>query len=342
MGKVSNRTILVTGGAGYIGSHACKQLAKCGFLPVTYDNLVSGHRAAVKWGPFEQGDILDRARLDDVIGQYRPAAIMHFAAFAYVGESVVDPGKYYRNNVAGSLTLIEAARDHRIEQFVFSSTCATYGIPDRLPICEDTPQHPVNPYGASKLMVERILSDFGSAHGQRIVVLRYFNAAGADPDGEIGEDHDPETHLIPLVLEAASGRRPSVTVFGADYDTSDGTCVRDYVHVTDLAEAHVAALQSLQDGGRADVYNLGNGSGFSVHQVISAVERVTGLQVPKIMGVRRDGDPAALISDSRKARDRLGWKPHYADIDDIVRSAWAWQQRSKGASVIASKRSAIF
>ena len=323
-------TVLVTGGAGYLGSHACKALARAGYLPVTYDSLVYGHEWAVKWGPLESGDILDRRRLDYVIAAHKPAAIMHFAAFAYVGESVTDPGKYYRNNVAGSLNLLEAARDHGIEQFVFSSTCATYGIPERLPITEDTPQWPINPYGTSKLMVERMLADFGVAHGLRSIALRYFNAAGADPDNEIGENHDPETHLIPLVLDAASGRRSHITVFGTDYDTADGTCVRDYIHVMDLADAHVKALQALAARHQSDVYNLGNGRGFSVLEVIQAVERATGLKVPVQSGPRRSGDPAALISDATKARDGLGWHPQIADLDQIVRTAWGWHQRIPG------------
>jgi UDP-arabinose 4-epimerase len=326
MGR-SRRPILVTGGAGYIGSHTCKALAREGYLPVSYDNLVYGHENAVRWGPLERGDILDRKRLDEVIVDYRPEAVMHFAAYAYVGESVTDPGKYYRNNVAGSLTLIEAARDHGIGLFVFSSTCAVYGIPDKLPISEAALQEPVNPYGASKLMVERILADFGAAHGLRSISLRYFNAAGADPDNEIGEAHDPETHLIPLALDAASGRRPSVTVFGTNYDTADGTCVRDYVHVADLADAHVKALRALDGGALSDVFNLGNGRGFSVREVVDAVERITGLSVPIILGDRRAGDPAVLISDAGKARDRLGWEPRIAKLDEIIRTAWAWHQR---------------
>ena len=320
--------VLVTGGAGYIGSHACKALSQAGYLPVAYDNLIYGHDWAVKWGPFERGDILDRARLDAIIVQCRPAAIIHFAAFAYVGESVTDPGKYYRNNVAGSLNLIEAARDHGISRFVFSSTCATYGIPNRTPIAEDTPQKPINPYGASKLMVERMLADFDEAHGLKSMALRYFNAAGADPAQDIGEEHDPETHLIPLVLDAASGRRQTVTIFGDNYDTPDGTCVRDYIHVTDIADAHVKALKALEGGASSNAYNLGNGRGFSVQQVISAVERVTGLTVPAVLGERRPGDPAALVSDASKVREALGWTPRIRDLDDIVRTAWGWHQSS--------------
>jgi UDP-arabinose 4-epimerase len=252
---------------------------------------------------------------------------MHFAAFAYVGESVTDPGKYYRNNVAGSLNILETMRDLHIPRFVFSSTCATYGIPENLPIREDTPQHPVNPYGASKLMVERMLMDFANAHEFAWTALRYFNAAGDDPDCQIGEAHDPETHLIPLVLDAASGRRPHVTIFGADYDTPDGTCIRDYIHVADLAEAHVLALQAIEKGIAPGAYNLGNGRGFSVRDVINAVERVTRLKVPLVLGGRRAGDPAALVSDASKAHNILGWQPKISDLDEIVRTAWAWHQR---------------
>lgn len=328
----SHRNILVTGGAGYIGSHACKALSRAGYLPVTYDNLITGHEWAVKWGPLERGDILDRTRLDDVIAQYQTNAIMHFAASAYVGESVTNPGKYYSNNVIGSLNLLQAARDHGIEQFVFSSTCATYGKPEQLPITENTPQKPINPYGASKLMVEQMLSDFGAAHHLRSIALRYFNAAGADPQNEIGEDHDPEPHLIPLVLDAASGRRPHITVFGANYDTADGTCIRDYIHVSDLADAHVKALQALQSGRPSNVYNLGNGRGFSVLEVIRAVERATDRKVPIQFGTRRPGDPAALISDATKARDGLNWQSQIADLEAIVGTAWAWHQQRVASS----------
>ncbi len=325
-------TVLVTGGAGYIGSHACKALSRAGYLPVAYDNLVYGHDWAVKWGPLERGDILDRTRLNEVMAQYKPAAVMHFAAFAYVGESVTDPGKYYRNNVAGSLTLIEAARDWGVGHFVFSSSCATYGIPDQLPITEETPQSPISPYGTSKLFTERLLADFEAAHGQRSIVLRYFNAAGADPANEIGEDHDPETHLIPLVLDAASGRRDTITIFGIDYDTPDGTCVRDYVHVADIAAAHVKALEALEAGAPSGAYNLGNGRGFSIQEVISTASRVTGLNVPVILGERRVGDPAALVSDANKAREKLGWDPQIKELEEIVRTAWAWHQRGGGGA----------
>lgn len=323
----SERKILVTGGAGYIGSHTCKALAQSGYLPVVYDNLSSGHEWAVKWGPLERGDILDRARLQDALQRHKPAAVVHFAAFAYVGESVTNPGKYYRNNVVGSLTLMEAMRDEGVKHIVFSSTCATYGTPARLPISESSPQRPINPYGASKLMVERMLSDFGKAHGLAWAALRYFNAAGADLDGELGEVHDPETHLIPLVLDAASGRRTSVTVFGTDYDTPDGTCIRDYIHVADLAVAHVLALQALAGSSGYNAYNLGNGRGFSVREVIDSVQRVSKLQVPVQFGQRREGDPSTLVSDSSRAHDVLGWDPKISSVDDIVRSAWAWHQR---------------
>ena len=251
-------SILVTGGAGYIGSHVCKALALAGYLPVTYDNFVYGHPWAVKWGPLEQGDITDRRRLDEVLYKHRPKAALHFAAYAYVGESVKDPGKYYRNNVVGSLTLIESLRDHGIENLIFSSTCATYGIPKMIPMNEDHPQAPINPYGASKLMIERMIDDFGIAHGIRSVVLRYFNAAGADPGGDLGEAHDPETHLIPLTIFSAIGKRSNLDIYGMDYDTPDGTAIRDYIHVTDLASAHVQALALLLDGGDSVVLNLGH------------------------------------------------------------------------------------
>jgi UDP-arabinose 4-epimerase len=323
---MSERSVIVIGGAGYIGSHACKALAQAGYLPVVYDNLRYGHEWAVKWGPFESGDIQNRMLLDEVLARYQPGAVMHFAAFAYVGESMTDPGRYYRNNVAGSLTLFEAMRDSGIPRIVFFSTCATYGLPDRIPISEDVPQHPINPYGASKLMLERMLSDFGNAHGLGWSTLRYFNAAGADPDLEIGEDHDPETHLILLVLDAASGRRSHVAVLGTDYDTPDGTCIRDYIDVMDLAGAHVSALRAMEM--RSGAYNIGNGRGFSVREIIDAVERVTGLEVPVILRGRRAGDPPVLVSNPSKAREILAWRPKISDLDEIVRTAWAWRQRS--------------
>jgi UDP-arabinose 4-epimerase len=325
--KLKTKVVLVTGGAGYIGSHACKALAKAGYTPIAYDNLIYGHEWAVKWGPFEQGDILDRKRLDEAIRQYQPAAIMHFAAYAYVGESVEDPGKYYRNNVVGSLTLLEAMRDNDIKNFVFSSTCATYGEPEQIPIPEDHNQAPINPYGHSKLMIEQMLSDFEVAHNLKSVSLRYFNAAGADPDGETGEDHDPETHLIPLVLDAATGKRPSITIFGDDYDTPDGTCIRDYIHVTDLADAHVRALKYLEQDGKTTKYNLGNGKGFSVKEVIDTAKKVTGKEIPVVIGKRRPGDPPRLVGDAERIRKELNWQPQYAELETIIETAWRWHQR---------------
>jgi len=320
----NKKHILVTGGAGYIGSHTCKALAKAGYVPVVVDNLIYGHEWAVKWGPLEKGDIADRARLDEVIIKYRPVAIIHFAAYAYVGESVIDPGKYYRNNVAGSLTILEAMRDHGIDKTIFSSTCATYGMPESIPIQEDHPQNPINPYGASKLMIERMLKDFDSAHDIRSIALRYFNAAGADPYTEIGEDHDPETHLIPLILDVAMDKRPDITVFGDDYDTPDGTCIRDYIHVADLAKAHLLALNALEQGMPSAAYNLGNGQGFSVKEVIDTASIITGRKIPTVVGARRAGDPARLIGDSRKISKELGWKPQYNDLETIIETAWSW------------------
>jgi UDP-arabinose 4-epimerase len=275
----------------------------------------------------EEGDILDRGRLEEVLKKYKPSAVMHFAAYAYVGESVENPGKYYRNNVAGTVNLLEALRDNDIKKLIFSSTCATYGVPERNPIPEDHPQDPINPYGASKLMIERVLRDFDAAHGLRSISLRYFNAAGADPDAEIGEDHDPETHLIPLVLDAAAGIRPHITVFGDDYDTPDGTCIRDYIHVADLADAHLLALKSLENGAASTAFNLGNGQGFSVNQVISTARRVTDREIPVKTGARRAGDPPQLVGDASRAIAILGWKPRFAALEDIVQSAWKWHQR---------------
>ena len=327
MKNTATKTVLVTGGAGYIGSHACKVLAKEGYRPIAFDNLSSGHAWAAKWGPLERGDILDRTALDRAIEKHRPSACLHFAAFAYVGESVLNPGKYYRNNVAGSLTLLEALRDHGVDKFVLSSTCATYGTADAVPIDETLPQAPINAYGASKLMVERMLADFHVAHRLRSVALRYFNAAGADPDVEIGEDHDPETHLVPLVLDAACGDREAITIFGDDYETPDGTCVRDYIHVTDLAEAHVLALKALEQGLAHRAFNLGNGQGYSVREVIASVERVTGLPVPARLGERRPGDPARLISNSTRAASELQWRPRITGLDDIISTAWEWHKR---------------
>lgn len=324
------KPILITGGAGYIGSHACKALARAGYTPVAYDNLEFGHEWAVRWGPLERGDILDRARLDAVVARYRPQAVMHFAAYTYVGESVGNPLKYYRNNLCGTASLLGSMRDHGVDKIVFSSTCATYGIPRTLPITEQEDQNPVNPYGCSKLMVERLLRDCNTADGIRSVSLRYFNAAGADPEGEIGEDHDPETHLIPLVLDAALQRRPQVTIYGDDYDTPDGTCIRDYIHVSDLADAHVSALDYLANGGETTAFNLGNGKGFSVREVVEAARRVTGIDFPVAIGCRREGDPPYLIGDSARIQNALGWSPRHTRLEEIVSTAWSWHQRSAG------------
>jgi UDP-arabinose 4-epimerase len=293
-------------------------------VPIAYDNLAFGHPWAVKWGPLERGDILDRARLDEVFQLYSPSAVMHIAAFAYVGESVQDPAKYYRNNVVGSLTLLEAMREHGVGQIVFSSTCATYGIPRTVPIPDDHPQNPINPYGTSKLTVERMLKDFDTAYGLRSISLRYFNAAGADPEGEIGEDHNPETHLIPLVLEAASEKRPNVTIYGTDYDTPDGTCIRDYIHVFDLADAHVLALEALGSGCISANFNLGTGSGFSVREVIHRATEITGCKIPVVEGPRRPGDPPRLVADPARAKRELGWRPRYDDLPSMIATSWNW------------------
>lgn len=320
------KRVLVTGGAGYIGAHACKALAEVGHVPIAFDNLSYGHREHVKWGPFEEGDILDGPRLDEVFKAHKPDAVMHFAAFAYVGESVTYPGKYYKNNVAGSLSLLEAMVCNSVNDIVFSSTCATYGIPDKLPIQEDSKQRPINPYGRSKLMVEQILADFERAHGLRWIALRYFNAAGADEGGQIGEDHNPETHLIPLILDAAAGKRQSITVFGDDYDTKDGTCVRDYIHVSDIADAHVLALRAMDEGMAPRAFNLGNGLGYSVREVIAEAERITGLAVPTEWGERRLGDPARLIADATDARAVLGWTPTRPRLEQMIGTAWDWSK----------------
>ena len=319
--------VLLVGGAGYIGSHTAKYLAQQGFLPVVYDDLSRGHREAVKWGPLEIGDIADQARLAEVLAKHRPRAVLHFAAFAYVGESVTDPALYYRNNVGGTLSLLEAMRAAGVRTLVFSSTCATYGAATTVPIVEECPQSPINPYGRSKLMIEQVLADYDQAYDFRSVCLRYFNAAGADPDGELGEEHEPEPHLIPLVLEAAAGRRPSVSIFGNDYPTRDGTCVRDYIHVTDLAQAHALALRHLLGGGASVNLNLGNGAGYSVREVIDAAEKVTGRKIPVVHGPRRPGDPPELVGSAAKARALLGWRPEHASIESIIGTAWAWHTR---------------
>jgi UDP-arabinose 4-epimerase len=326
--------ILVMGGAGYVGSHACKGLATSGLNPIAYDNLVAGHDWAVKWGPLARGDILDRDRLDEVFRLYKPSAVLHFAAHAYVGESVEHPSRFYINNVSGSLNLLDAMRRHDVKQMVFSSTCATYGIPEAVPISEAHPQKPINPYGSSKLMVERILADYGAAYGLRSISLRYFNAAGADPEGQIGEDHDPETHLIPLVLSAARGGEP-ITIYGTDYDTPDGTCIRDFIHVTDLADAHVLALKALQQQCDRPSYNLGTGKGHSVREVIEIAEAATGHRVRLKEGPRRAGDPPRLVANASRAQRELGWQTRYSDLDQIIRTAWNWVKEREAVSQMA-------
>ena len=321
-------SILVTGGAGYVGSHACKALAVAGYLPVVYDSLSRGHRGAVKWGPLVEGDLHDRDRLVAAMRSHHVAAVMHFAAFAYVGESVLFPELYYRNNVVGTLSLLDAMREAGVATIVFSSTCAVYGIPEAVPIRETTAKAPLNPYGDTKLAIERALRWYGDAYGLRYVALRYFNAAGADPDADIGEDHDPETHLIPLVMRAALGRGDPLQIFGTDYPTRDGTAIRDYIHVTDLADAHLRALGCLAGGSESMELNLGTGSGHSVRQVIATVERLAGRKVPRCEAPRRPGDPPELVADSTLARERLGWHPQYSDLETIVRTALAWETRS--------------
>jgi len=322
--------ILVTGGAGYIGSHTCKALKEKGFEVVVFDNLEYGHRDLAHWGLFEKGDLLDRAALGNVFKKHKPSAIMHFAAYAYVGESVTNPSKYYKNNVIGSLNLAETARAHGVEKIIFSSTCAVYGRPTTVPITEEMPLNPINPYGNTKLTIEKLLEDYGSAYDMRSVRLRYFNAAGADPDGETGEDHTPETHLIPLVLDAALGRRDDVTIYGDDYDTLDGTCLRDYIHVTDLAEAHVLALEYLLKGGDTQAINLGNSRGHSVKEVIDTIKEVTESEFKVIIGPRRPGDPPSLIGSNKKAEEILGWRPQRSDIRTIIEDAWRWQVKRFG------------
>ncbi len=317
--------MLVTGGAGYVGSHAAKALHRAGFRVVVFDNLVAGHEAAVKWGEFVQGDISDVAAVRGALRRSAAGALMHFAAFLDVGESVRDPVRYYRNNVVGALSVLEAMAAESVPYFVFSSTCATYGEPIETPIAETHPQRPINAYGETKLAVERALPHFERAHGIRWMALRYFNASGADPDGEIGEDHSPEIHVIPRAIEAAAGG-PGLQVFGDDYPTPDGTCLRDYIHVSDLADAHVRALQALAETGRSGAYNLGTGHPHSVKDVIGAVERVTGRSVKWTLGPRRAGDPAVLYAAADKARGELHWTPRFAELDTIVRTAWEWHR----------------
>ncbi|MGO8037143.1 UDP-glucose 4-epimerase GalE [Rhizobium leguminosarum] len=324
---MAGETVLVVGGAGYIGSHTCLDLANKGYTPVVFDNFSNGHREFVRWGPAEEGDIRDRARLDEVLAKHKPAAILHFAALIEVGESVKDPVSFYENNVIGTLTLLSAAQAAGINAFVFSSTCATYGLPQSVPLDETHRQVPINPYGRTKYIVEQALADYDQYRSLRSVVLRYFNAAGADFEGRIGEWHQPETHAIPLAIDAALGRRQGFKVFGSDYETRDGTCVRDYIHVLDLADAHVRAVEYLLKGGDSVALNLGTGTGTTVKELLSAIEDVSNRPFPVEYIGRREGDSHTLVANNDKARDVLGWVPQY-DLSEIIRSAWDWHAKS--------------
>ena len=324
------RYILVIGGAGYIGSYMCKYLAQNGFKPVVIDNLVHGHRKAVKWGPFYEGSISDKSLLNHIFSKYDIIAVMHFAALCYVGESVRKPINYYQNNVSNTINLLQVMlKKNKMNHFIFSSSCATYGEPINIPITEEHPRNPINPYGRSKLIVEQILDDFRNAYGLKFISLRYFNAAGADPDGEVGEDHRPETHLIPLVLQTALGQKKTINIFGDDYSTKDGTCIRDYIHICDLATAHLLALESLLNNKlTGQYYNLGNGDGYSVQQVIETARKITQKNISTKIKERRLGDPAVLIGSSEKAVKELGWTPKFADLKTIIETAWKWHKNN--------------
>ncbi len=324
---MTQKKVLVVGGAGYIGSHTCLVLAERGYEPVVFDNLSNGHAEFVRWGPLEEGDIRDRKRLDEVFAKHRPDAVLHFAALIEVGESVKDPVSFYENNVGGALNLLAAVLSAGVDAFVFSSTCATYGLPERVPMDETHPQAPINPYGRTKWIIEQALKDYGTYKGLRSVMLRYFNAAGADPDGRIGEWHSPETHAIPLAIEAALGRRDGFKVFGSDYDTRDGTCVRDYIHVLDLADAHVRAVDYLLEGGETVELNLGTGTGTTVKELLAAISVVSGRPFPVEYVGRRDGDSTSLVADNARAREVLGWQPRFS-LEEIIRSAWHWHSRT--------------
>jgi UDP-glucose 4-epimerase len=315
--------ILVAGGAGYIGSHTCLDLFNKGFTPIVYDNLSNGHAEFVKWGPFEVGDIRDRNRLDDVLRKYKPEAIIHFAAAIEVADSIKNPVAYYDNNVSGTISLLRAAQTAGIDKIVFSSTCATYGIPSSIPMDESHAQAPINPYGRSKLIVEQILKDLDLYHGFRSFILRYFNAAGADPEGRIGEWHSPETHAIPIAIETALGRRPHFEVLGTDYDTRDGSCVRDFVHVLDLADAHTGAIEHLLNHGTSHALNLGTGTGTTVKELLKSVQQITGKDFQIKYGPRRNGDSPALVADNALAKRTLGWSPRH-DLKSIIGTAWNW------------------
>lgn len=321
--------VLVTGGAGYVGAHACKALRAAGYTPVTFDNLETGWREAVKYGPLEEGDLADRDRLDEVFARWNPVAVMHFAAISLVGEAMRDPGRYWRVNLLGALNLVEAALAADCRNFVFSSTCATYGDQDGVVLDETSAQMPLNAYGKSKLAIEQMLGDFAASHGLRPVIFRYFNVAGADPDGDVGEFHQPETHLIPLMLDAIEGKRPALTVHGTDYPTPDGTCIRDYIHVCDLASAHALALNYLRKEGETVAVNLGTGKGFSVKEIITTAEAVTGRTIPVSYGERRAGDPSELIADPRLAKQILQWQAVHLDPRDHIDSAWRWMNGTR-------------
>ena len=320
---------LITGGAGYIGSHTAKLLSRAGHDTVVYDNLSRGHRDLVRWGPLIEGDIRDTTLMTEALRWFKPDAVIHFAAFAYVGESVTRPELYYDNNVSGTLSLLRAMVQARTQNLIVSSTCATYGQPRHMPITEETPQAPLNPYGQSKLMMEMMCGDFATAHGLHYMALRYFNACGCDPDGETGERHDPEPHLIPRALMAADGEIGKIDIFGGDYPTPDGTCIRDYIHVMDLGAAHMAAALHLMDGGASGALNLGTGRGISVREIIDATARVTGKHVPHRISDRRPGDPATLVAATAKAEAILGWKARQSDIDHIIATAWNWHQNER-------------
>lgn len=319
--------VLVTGGAGYVGSHTVKELKKRGFNVIVYDNLSRGHRWALKGDAFAEGDLADEGRLNEVFLSNSIAVVLHFAALAYVGESVIDPKSYYENNVGNTLTLLRVMLNHGVRAFVLSSTCAVYGIPKRIPIVEDHPTEPVNPYGKSKVMVERILDDYDRAYGLKHISLRYFNAAGADPEGELGEDHQPEPHLIPRIFQIALGKRQYLEIYGSDYPTKDGTCIRDYVHVTDLADAHIRAVEWLMRRGRSRTINLGTGHGYSVLEVLEMARQVTGHPIPVVVRPRRPGDPPALVSSSERAREELGWTPCHSTLSAVLETAWAWHKQ---------------
>ena len=319
--------ILIVGGAGYIGSHVNKVLNERGYETIILDNLSYGHEESVKWGTLCKCDLANINEVDDIFTKYDINAVMHFSSFIDVGESVRNPEKYYNNNVVNTMNLLNVMLKHDVKKFIFSSTCATYGIPQKIPLTENHPQNPINPYGWTKLMVERILKDYDTAYGLKSVILRYFNASGADESGIIGEWHNPETHLIPLILDAAMGKREDIKIFGTDYDTPDGTCIRDYIHVTDLADAHILSLEYLNKNNQSNQFNLGNGQGFSVREVIESFKRVTGRNFNVTQTQRREGDPAILIGSSKKAKDTLGWDPQYVNIDKIIETAWNWHQK---------------